>query len=520
MANGAEITGPAVRGGCDSAVLLRTSIALTLRETLVKQGVFGSCGAWPRCFDLVEGGALDGTSLTPAASALRDRLLAPQKVDADYWTFTANSRRTMGHALFNYPAMMVPQVQGALLDAWIATDPGHRLVLDPFAGSGTVMTESMLRGLDFRGMDINPLALLLLRVKARPLKEQTLRDGLVRILTAVGADDRTDMLTFRGRDKWFADSVAIELTKLHRAISALTSLSVRRFFWVCLAGAVRQVSNSRTSTFKMHVYEASLLRRRTVDAVAEFRKIATENIVEATAQREQLVRAGLVTRNGHYAGLTETQLTDVRALKPPAVAADLLMTSPPYGDNRTTVPYGQYAFLPLRWIDPADLDGGEKLANLIENPYRTDVASLGGKASPDILDRIARLGEQSDAVRETTKLLKDLPGDGLRRFATFICDLDEAIIKINRQLRPGAFQLWTLGERSISGHRIPTTQIVNDLAGLQGCMHVVTLVRTIPNGRKRMAIRNNTVGTMRAESILVLQGGARVLNRQGVASAP
>ena len=57
--------------------------------------------------------------LAGIASALRDRLLAPLESDPDFWTFAADSRRTMGHAFFNYPAMMVPQVQGALLDAWI-----------------------------------------------------------------------------------------------------------------------------------------------------------------------------------------------------------------------------------------------------------------------------------------------------------------------------------------------------------------------------------------------------------------
>lgn len=446
------------------------------------------------------------STVTPAGSALRDRLLKPLASDPDYWTFAADSRRTMGHALFNYPAMMVPQVQGALLDAWIATDRRHQLVLDPFAGSGTVMTESMLRGLDFRGVDINPLAVLLLRVKARPLKEQTLRRGLADIRAAVERDHRTDMLTFRGRAKWFDDRIAVQLTKLHRAIASLESRDVRRFYWVCLAGAVRQVSNSRTSTFKLHVYQAAILERRSVDAITEFMKIAAENITEATAQREQLVSANMVARNGHYAGQIGARLADVRSLKSSAVKADLLMTSPPYGDNRTTVPYGQYAFLPLSWIDRADLDGGDRLAGLIETPYRTDGASLGGKAGSDVLNRVTRLGASSDGVRITVKLLEDLPGDGLRRFATFVCDLDNAMVAINRQLRDGAFQFWTLGERSISGNRIPTTQIVTELAASHGCGHVVTLARNIPNGRKRMAIRNDTVGTMRAESILVLQG--------------
>lgn len=446
--------------------------------------------------------------LSSTAAALRDRLLAPLESDPDFWTFAANSRRTMGHAFFNYPAMMVPQVQGALLDAWIASDPDHTLVLDPFAGSGTVMTEAMLRGLEFRGVDINPLAILLLRVKARPLAGETLDRALANVLTAVEQDRRTSKITFRGREKWFNDPVAVQLTRLHRAIVALPGQDVRRFFWVCLAATVRRVSNSRTSTFKLHTYSTDALATRVVDTLAEFKDVASENITQATLQRRTLAESQLLSRSGHYTGRIQHQLADVRSIdaKGGTREADLLMTSPPYGDNRTTVPYGQYAFLPLKWIDPADLDGGEKLADLIENPYRTDVASLGGRPTPEVLDRLPQLGERSDSVRAASKLLKDMPGDGLRRFGTFVCDLDDAMRAINAQLRPGSFQFWTLGERSISSHRIPTTRIVAELAAAQECSEVVTLTRAIPNGRKRMAIRNDSGSTIRSETILVMQG--------------
>ncbi len=53
----------------------------------------------------------------------------------------AQHKRSHGHALFPYPAMMVPQLQGALLDDVVAIDPAITVCYDPFAGSGTVLTE-------------------------------------------------------------------------------------------------------------------------------------------------------------------------------------------------------------------------------------------------------------------------------------------------------------------------------------------------------------------------------------------
>ncbi len=50
---------------------------------------------------------------------------------------------------------------------------------------------------------------------------------------------------------------------------------------------------------------------------------------------------------------------------------DLIITSPPYGDSRTTVAYGQFSRLPLRWL------------GLEEN---VDKTSLGVKAKPIFYD--------------------------------------------------------------------------------------------------------------------------------------
>ena len=76
--------------------------------------------------------------------------------DPDYWTFLGNDKRSHGHALFSYPAMMVPQLQGALLDDLVAVDPRVGTCYDPFGGSGTVLTECMRRGLSFVGSDLTP----------------------------------------------------------------------------------------------------------------------------------------------------------------------------------------------------------------------------------------------------------------------------------------------------------------------------------------------------------------------------
>ncbi len=56
---------------------------------------------------------------------------------------------------------------------------------------------------------------------------------------------------------------------------------------------------------------------------------------------------------------------------------DLLISSPPYGDNATTVTYGQFSYLPLQWIDLDDINESvdKELLNL---QNKIDSSSLGG----------------------------------------------------------------------------------------------------------------------------------------------
>lgn len=449
----------------------------------------------------------DAANLSDSGRLLKARLTERSGDDADYWAFKGNSKRSHGHALFAYPAMMVPQLQGTLLDDLTAVDPDVLTCYDPFGGSGTVLTECMRRGLDFIGSDLNPLAALIMTVKARTPSAATLRSALDHVLTqASRARQSVPIVTFRGRDKWFTRHAAAELSALRAAIVAYPGRDTRRFLWVSLAETVRMVSNSRTSTFKLHAYPEEEIQARSPQPIATFRRIAAANIEQVGDLAAELKASGYL-RRGRYTGDATIIHADVRdhGAWPARRQADALMTSPPYGDNRTTVPYGQHAYLPLMWIDRTDLPAGQLVDDLLGSPYRTDAASLGGRrpTDPGLVEH--DLAAKSDSVAITARALSRETGDGHHRFLSFCHDLEEAIAATGPRLRPGAMQFWTLGDRRIRGHRVPTTQIVAELSAARGAVEVSTIRRAIPGNAKRMALRNDTVATMSTEDILVLQ---------------
>lgn len=57
---------------------------------------------------------------------------------------------------------------------------------------------------------------------------------------------------------------------------------------------------------------------------------------------------------------------------------DIICTSPPYGDNATTVTYGQSSILFLKWINIEDIDNKIK-SEILKYYTRIDRLSLGGK---------------------------------------------------------------------------------------------------------------------------------------------
>lgn len=447
-----------------------------------------------------------GKGQSPAvASRLAARLAERTVNDPGYWDFSGNDKRSHGHALFPYPAMMVPQLQGALLDDLLAVDPTIRWCYDPFAGSGTILTECMRRGIGFVGGDLNPLAVLAMQVKASPLRESTLRAAASAALSAKGRSTERPAAQYSKLTKWFEPGVVQDLTRLHDEIARQPGIRSRRFLWICLAATVRLVSNSRTSTFKLHTYSSEHLASRTVDTFAAFSRVVEEAITGIEEHRTELDDRGLLTR-GLYNGQVKLRQGDMldEAVWSGNDLADVLMTSPPYGDNRTTVPYGQYSFLPLLWIETKDLFDPASAHNLLGSPYRMDNASVGGQRVKDRDERLRTLTERSDSLARTAALLRNGTGDGFDRFLSFCSDMDYAIDAIGNRLHPGGVQFWTLGNRRITGHLMPTTSIVRELTASRGAQEVTTITRRIPRNARRMATRNDSVPLMDSEQILVM----------------
>ena len=101
------------------------------------------------------------------------------------WTFLDISTRKYTHALHLYPARLHPEIARRIISKYAINRSD--VVFDPFMGSGGVLLESILHGNTSIGIDINPFAVLLSKVKTTPIFKD-MNQSLNRILSKSARD--------------------------------------------------------------------------------------------------------------------------------------------------------------------------------------------------------------------------------------------------------------------------------------------------------------------------------------------
>ncbi len=395
-----------------------------------------------------------------------------QQID---WTFREVKAKEGIHGLHPYPAMMAPPVAQKLIELF---SQASHIVFDPFCGSGTVIAEAMRLNRNAIGFDINPLALLIAEVKANPLPPKTLWQAYEQIERTLKLSDYVEPPRFPNIDYWFKPQVQRHLAQLKAAIDALQDDSARKFCFVVFSRVVREASNTRQGEFKLFRLPPEKLERHNPDVFALFRKRFAECVGlmsvwwREVGGRTSEVRLGLHDARKPFPIEPET--------------IDLVLTSPPYGDARTTVAYGQFSRLALQWLGLWNED--------------LDRISLGGQVRP-MQNVLPSLCDALEAIRIADP-------KRVQEVEAFYSDLHDCLRNIVVTLKVGGYAIFVVANRKVKGVKLPTDKIIVGM--LPECHHIATLPRQIPN--KRMPLRNspsNVAGqtdtTMLEEHIIILQ---------------
>ncbi|MDP3729512.1 MAG: transcriptional repressor LexA [bacterium] len=408
-----------------------------------------------------------------------------RKIDYS-WDYRGEKTKSHTHGIHTYPAMFIPQVGRRLLETY--SKEGDT-ICDIFCGSGSALVESRLIGRNAYGIDLNPLAIFLAKAKTTPINPQKLTKEYIVLLDRVEKikDKEIQRPDFKNIDFWFKDKVIVKLAKLKKAIREIKDETIQNFLMVAFSETVRYSSNTKTGEFKLVRVKGEKLEKHDPDVIGIFRKHAEKNIAGMTDFYKD-------AKKDVWTKIIYGDSSKDNGIK--ANSIDCIITSPPYGDSRTTVAYGQFSRLSAQWIDVFD-DPND--ASGVDNDL------LGGRATKNLIHTLS-----SGYLKETLEKIAKQDEARAKDVLSFNLGLNECLKQAHRILKPRKYFCLVVGNRLVKQVRIPTDFIIAELAEKIGFTCEDIIVRNIPG--KRMPIKNsptNIVGaleeTMNKESIVVLR---------------
>ncbi|MCJ0953140.1 DNA methyltransferase [Mammaliicoccus sciuri] len=389
------------------------------------------------------------------------------------------------HGIAKYPAMMIAPMQEKILRDILNVETTIKNIFDPFHGSGTTLVVGKELGLETVGIDINPLANLFTDVKLTGVDHSVIKKKNFTLEQRL--NENYTVHNFNRINKWFREDIIEDLSKIKTAISKEKDYITRRYYWLCFSNIIYKYKNSRKSTFKLHV-------KNEEDIVAVINNVVKDFLIEINKRFKVLPN--------YEANVTHKLITkDVReaCTEINRESIDIICTSPPYGDNATTVTYGQFSILALLWIDEKDLN--IPYHNILKTFSKIDCLSLGGKRNVSLEWNVCTLNQVLRSVSENKQ----------KKISAFFQDYFDSLIAIINTLKKNGILMLTLGNRTVDGKIISLDKITEEFLGLHDFVLLTDVKRNIHNKRMPSRVSNlkgqGAVRSMSQETILVFRKG-------------
>lgn len=348
----------------------------------------------------------------------------------------------------------------------------HSWVLDPFAGVGTTLVESYMRGLNVIGFEINPYAALAAKLKVqaldiplKPLRQEVTR--FERFMQSVEnglrkrAPHSKAPTGFKGRTQLFSPRVERKVLYALDFVGKIDHPIVKEIFLLGLGSVMISFSN--------YSYEPSLTRRAAVGKA---------DILEAKVGRDISTKLRLMLEDIEWA----QELLKSSGHQPTAKVfsksifsapdsldhsrhVDLIVTSPPYLNNyhypRNTRPQ-------LHWLGFTSGTGyngageGQSFGKFWQTVRDGDPVGLSFEM-PELLEIV-------EVIRNRNTGRGCYGGPGWANYvATYFNDAHQFCKLAAELLRPGSVAVIVLGNSVIQGIEVKTDHFfgrIGELAGL------------------------------------------------------
>lgn len=369
-------------------------------------------------------------------AGLRERLTA---ID---WNFRLSDDSGTIHAIHPYPAKFISAIPRELIRQ-LGVRPGS-VVFDPFCGCGTTLAVAQEMGVASVGVDLNPIACLVSKVKTSPLPRGLLAVASATVAAAAAPRNRVPPAV-PNVAHWFDESVQRAITALVDEIGRHDDLHLREHLQLALSSILVRVSRQESDT-----------RYAAVEKNVSF-SLVLEQFLQACSRLQRL-------KSAHD---TDAQVTilqsDILKVKPEQIAqpVSLVITSPPYPNAYEYWLYHKYR---MWWLG--------------HDPIAVKKREIGARAHY-FKKNHATYAQFADQMRTVLRL-------------------------IHQVLSPNGFACFVVGRSRIHGVDFDNADTIARLATQEHFALVARLPRIIAPTRKSFNLSHARIQT---EEIVVLQKG-------------
>ncbi|WP_049789129.1 DNA methyltransferase [Flagellimonas ruestringensis] len=381
------------------------------------------------------------------------------------WTFkNVKSTEQWTHGYHRYPAKFLPNIVKKIIEDY--TKEGD-VVADLFAGCGTTLVESKIHGRKSVGVDINPVAQLIARVKTQPIDPKELDRVFKDLVNSLEFYDEKNYHNIEKHDRidyWFFPENKYRIAYLYDLISGLPeSQKIKDFFLVALSHILKNCSRwLQTSTkpqidpdkvpvsvFFAFKKQVKTMIRKNSDFFKELKKLQYSNVE------------------------SQIFLQDARKTEIEDSSISTVITSPPYV---TSYEYADLHQLTGYWFD--------YVSNLLE--FRKNFIGTFYSYGTE-------LKTESKTAQDLIDQLKNIHLRTAKEVANYFNDMKMVADEMYRILKNDGYAFIVIGNTTFKNVKILSAEIFSELLELSGFEVHDVIKRSIPH-KLIPTIRDKTTG--------------------------
>lgn len=360
------------------------------------------------------------------------------------WDFENTTQDNISR-LHPYPARFIESIPRSLIQ--VLEVPSEGFVLDPFCGSGTTLLEAQKLGKKSIGIDLNPIACLISRVKTQPINSDLLSIGedVCKIAREHYEKDILEMPQIPNLDHWFKADVQRAIFALVSEINKIEDLTLQDALRFSLSSIIVRVSNQESDTR----YAAVDKKTKGDDVFTGFR-LVSQKLLEAKKGMSCFCKSTIINQ-------------DILEVTPQIIKEKigLVVTSPPYPNAYEYWLYHKYR---MWWLGYNPIDVREH-----EIGARPHYQKKNGQT-------------EEDFCRQMDKVFKLF---------------EETVVE-------GGHVCIVIGRSVIKGNVINNSELISDLGNKRAFRLVADIERNISSTKKSF---NLAYGKIKKENILIFRKG-------------